>query len=95
MTRLLALTLMGALVFPAYAATHCDTREYLIQHLGSKYHERRIGAGISGGGQLIELLSSPDGATWTIIATLPNGCSHMIVTGEHWTSIVIEKGKGA
>lgn len=88
----LALALTAALTFPAHAANHCETREHFLQHLGFKYHERPVGFGISGGGALVEILSSPDGKTWTIIATLPDGCSRMVVTGKDWFVLESEKG---
>jgi hypothetical protein len=61
----------------------CQPRDLLLTWLQKNYGEVPSGLGVANG-SLIELLSSPDGASWTIIQTTPNGISCLIVDGEGW-----------
>jgi hypothetical protein len=61
----------------------CDKRPLVIERLSSKYAEVTIGAGVTSSGRLVELLASPDGATWTIIIT-NQGVSCLVGAGEGW-----------
>ena len=61
----------------------CHPRDYLLAALEEKYGEVPIGFGVTNG-RLIELLTSEDGTSWTIIQTSPNGISCMITSGEGW-----------
>ena len=40
--------------------------------------------GLSNNGGVVEILTSPEGDTWTIIITMPNGLSFLIAAGENW-----------
>ncbi|MEE2760445.1 MAG: hypothetical protein VYE18_03265 [Pseudomonadota bacterium] len=46
--------------------------------------EITVGMGLATNGGIIELFSSPDGATWTLILTMPNGKSITLSAGENW-----------
>jgi len=88
---LVALGLLAAGVLPlgsdpAFgqgAPVTCRARDSLLTQLEQKYGEVPVAIGVAGGA-LVELLSTEDGMTWTIILTSPKGMSCLIVSGEGW-----------
>jgi len=68
----------------AAAEVPCGKRDKIVDWLETKYHEEPVATGISSKGALIEVLSSEDGDTWTILLTAPNGTSCVVDTGQAW-----------
>ena len=68
---------------PAGAQSLCGQRADMLNGLGGIYTETPSAMGLSNGG-VVEVLTSPEGETWTIIVTLPNGTSCLIAAGENW-----------
>lgn len=62
----------------------CGKRAELIGTLTQSYQEKPIATGLSQDGSLVELLSTVDGSTWTILVTLPNGTSCIATAGQDW-----------
>ena len=60
----------------------------VVKTLGDRYAEESVGLGIDQNGGVIELFTSKDGVTWTIVLTMPNGLSRVIATGESWMQIM-------
>jgi hypothetical protein len=52
--------------------------------LSEKYAEVPVALGVANNGGVMEVLSSPNGTTWTIVLTMPNGQSCMIAAGDDW-----------
>ena len=69
---------------PAAAQSVCDQRSDILRELNGTYTETPAAMGLSNGGGVVEILISPEGKTWTIIITLPNGLSCLIAAGENW-----------
>ena len=65
----------------------CDLRQRVIGHLASKYKESPVAIGVTNAGGLVEVLSTGDGLTWTIIVSTPNGRTCLLASGEGWRSI--------
>jgi hypothetical protein len=65
------------------APAACGARDGLLSHLENKYGEVPVAIGVAGGA-LIELLTTKDGLTWTLILTSPQGISCLIASGEGW-----------
>ncbi len=86
---LLALVLGAVMAtIPARAAPPvCGDRSAVLQSLSSKYSEQPVAAGVASNGGVIEILKGPDGKTWTILFTYPDGPSCLIATGEAWQEI--------
>ncbi len=94
-------TLCGALAFaPALIAAliaasaggaaqqvPCNKRGDVLGHLARKYQELTVAVGVTNRGGLIEVLSSGDGKTWTIIISSPNGQACMVAAGEGWRAL--------
>lgn len=79
-----------ALIFlavPATAEAACDLREAILKKMLLGYKELPSARGITANGSVIELLVSPDGETWAMMQSLPNGVSCMIATGESWEAV--------
>jgi hypothetical protein len=78
----------GIFLFPAPAAAQqsaCAPRDKMIGDLAQKYSESPTALGLSSDGSLVEVLTSDDGTTWTIIISMPNGMSCLVAAGESWT----------
>lgn len=84
-----AFLFLGAVLWPgpSTAQTAEMPRDQLVKLLDSRYAEVPVAIGIAQNGGLIEVFTSPGGATWTIILTMPNGHSRVIGWGENWTTI--------
>ncbi len=68
----------------AMAQVQCGQRDKIVELLAVKYKEAPIATGVSSNGSLIELLSTHDGDTWTLIVTSPDGNSCLIDSGQGW-----------
>ena len=85
MFRFFAL-LIGSLVIamPAEAQMACADRSELITRLDGKYSETPVAMGLANNGDVLEVFSSPEGSTWTILVTDTNGISCLVAAGEYW-----------
>lgn len=88
MALALGLVIAGAfLAFPSHAQEAWLERSEIMSSLSKSYTEAPIGLGLAANGAVIELFTTPDGATWTLIMTLPNGLSQILGSGEAWITI--------
>tara|TARA_R110002072_G_scaffold11668_18_gene52350 strand:- start:1636 stop:1971 length:336 start_codon:yes stop_codon:yes gene_type:complete len=62
----------------------CNLREKVLSHLATKYSEAPVAIGVTSSGALLEVLSSNEGITWTVILTRPDGVSCLLAAGEGW-----------
>jgi hypothetical protein len=84
--RLLIAVLAG-MTFSANALAQqafCSTRADITAQLADKYAEISVAMGISRGGGVMEVLSAPNGNTWTLILTMEDGQSCVITEGSDW-----------
>lgn len=65
----------------------CQTHREILAHFAKNYRELPAAVGITDGGNLIEVLSTREGATWSIIVTTPNGMSCLVAAGESWRDL--------
>ena len=90
MLKYVALAAGLLLSFPSFAqdSSQCGPRDEILKELGDRYHEAPSAVGLTGDGKvLVELLVAADGATWTLLASKPNGVSCVIGDGTDWTSV--------
>ena len=71
----------------AAAQSQCNNRDSVISLLASKYKEAPVAVGVTNTGGLVEVLSTGDGNTWTIIVTTPQGMSCLVAAGEGWRAV--------
>jgi hypothetical protein len=87
-----AITVLAAL-WPASAGSAaaapaaCGPRADVLAQLARQYDEVPKAVGLANGGNLVEVLASSDGATWTIILTSPKGISCLVAAGEAWREL--------
>lgn len=65
----------------------CADRDTVLGDLGNKYNEAPSAVGLASNGGLIEILTSADKATWTIIVSMPDGTSCLLAAGEDWQDL--------
>jgi hypothetical protein len=85
-----AVLLAAAMAIPATdtaAAPACGPRSELLKQLSQRYSEAPVAVGLASDGSLIELLTSGNGASWTLIVSQPHGPSCLIAAGESWQSL--------
>ena len=74
------------------AAFACGKRSDLLAKLLSQHSEVPVAIGLSNTGGVIEVLASPDGATFTIIMTQPGGVTCLLAAGEYWETVRLKIG---
>lgn len=82
----LAALCLFAAAAPASAARLCLPHGDIAELLNTRYAEARIAIGVAEGGGLLEVFSTVDGTTWTIVVTSPQGISCVVSAGEGWHS---------
>lgn len=65
----------------------CTSRPEIISHLAGKYSEAPVAMGIANNGGVVEILTSDNGTTWTIIITMPNGMACLVAAGKSWEKL--------
>ena len=89
-TRIVAaMALLSGLAFvsiPAEAQSIAAPRAEIVKQLGNAYAEAPVAIGLTGNGSVIELFTTGDGSTWTIVITSPDGLSRVVASGESWMS---------
>ena len=81
---------------PAQSQTICFAHVDLVKELHSKHSEAPVSIGLARNGGLIEVFSTDDGSTWTIVITKPDGTSCVMATGEAWENVpVTTRGRQA
>ena len=80
---------LGLMLFSsaALAQPQCDTRDKVLSLLAEKYKEAPVALGVTNNGGLVEVLSTDEGTTWSIIVTAPDGKSCLVAAGEGWRAL--------
>ena len=68
----------------AAGAQVCLPRADMLSALEDRHGERPVGIGVTKAGELIEILASSRGQTWTILVTEPHGPTCVLSTGYGW-----------
>lgn len=89
--RLCLLIVLLSIPNLAVAQQACPPRSDLLQRLSEEYGESPIALGLTNSGVMVELLARPDGSTWTIIVSRPDGVSCPIAAGQNWRAILQEE----
>lgn len=75
---------LGAAPTQPQLSPGCVERSVLKGVLETRYAERQAAIGLAQDGRLIEVFSTPDGTTWTLIVTSKDGMSCVIGSGRAW-----------
>lgn len=65
----------------------CNTYKKGRAHLEKTYGEVVVYRGLASNGNLIEVLVSPGGKSWSIIVIFPNGRACITASGEDWIDV--------
>ena len=82
-----ALALLLVAQAPASAAPLCATHKEVAERLANGFSEVPIAIALSSDGNVIEVFTRGDRATWTIVVTKPDGMSCVVAAGETWESL--------
>ncbi|MGJ8585328.1 MAG: hypothetical protein ACSHXD_14610 [Marinosulfonomonas sp.] len=66
----------------AQQSRSCGPRERVIERLTTTYGETRQSFGLGSNNVLVETYASDANGSWTIIATLPNGTTCLVASGQ-------------
>ena len=83
-TALIAIAIVAFSWPAAGQQQNCGPTADALAALKKQYNEVPVGVGLSSDGTLLQLLTSKDGATWTVLMSSPNGVSCMVDDGENW-----------
>ena len=72
---------------PAWAQSAVAPRSQIVNVLSQRFAEVPAALGLAHDGSLVEVFTSPDGSTWTMVLTQPNGMSQIIVEGQAWIDV--------
>jgi hypothetical protein len=94
-----AVALVAMSTIPVAAATAtgsppCGSRPELLKQLSKQFKEAPVALGLAKNGSVIEVLTSDDGETWTILVSQPNGSSCLVAVGEGWEELKRVGAKG-
>ncbi len=70
----------------------CGQRDKVLGRLAQKYKEAPVAIGVTNKGALVEVLTTGDGDTWTIILSTPQGMSCLVAAGEGWRTLKRAQG---
>ncbi|MHA1114056.1 MAG: hypothetical protein ACTSRY_06070, partial [Alphaproteobacteria bacterium] len=73
----------------AATQTFCNQRAEILAQLNDRYSEAPVAMGLASNGGMIEILTSGNGTTWTIIVTMPNGLACLVAAGEGWERVPV------
>ena len=82
----LSVLILGSMSVPVSAKPICGERDKVVGKLTGSFSEKPSAMGLTASGDVIEVLTSPNGSTWTIVVTMPNGTSCLVAIGENWES---------
>ncbi|MER9237207.1 hypothetical protein NKI56_35485 [Mesorhizobium sp. M0622] len=92
-----AVMLVAMSAIPVKAETGsppCAPRPELLKQLSKRFNEAPSALGLAKDGSVIEVLTSDDGSTWTIMISRPNGSSCLVAVGEGWEELKRVGAKG-
>lgn len=76
----------------------CAERDEVVERLKEGFGEAQMGVGLVNSAQVLEVWSSDESGTWTILMTSIDGKTCMLAAGESWKTVpsgTIVKGKPA
>lgn len=80
----LGLMAFGIVSVAQSQSTICGPADQVRADLAKTYGEQPFGVGITARGTILEILRTPDGATWTMLETRPTGVSCILSAGQSW-----------
>ena len=82
---------LGAQMPPTGARMPCHNASEIAKQLNSKYDESPVAFGLQSNGNLLQVYSSEEKDTWTVVSTTPAGMSCVLATGQRWERLPYSK----
>ncbi len=83
----LTLALLLGVGGSARAQSMCTTHTEVVKQLASQHSETPAAIGLASNGGVVEVFTTGDGSTWTMVITMPDGMTCMMAAGEAWESL--------
>jgi len=77
----------------AMAQTACGDRDKIVGQLQGKYNESHRASGLETDTKMVEIWTSGDSGTWTILITKANGQTCVAAAGRNWLDMPQEEIK--
>ena len=77
-------TLLGATPAAADASQACAKRDQVVQKLAERFGETLRSLGLQRDTGVVEIYSSEETGTWTILMTRPDGTTCLLASGQLW-----------
>lgn len=94
-------TVTAALIFgtlalapPVQARTVCAERSIIVERLEDRFHETYQGAGLQSATSLLEIWSSDETGSWTMLLSHADGISCVVASGTSWQFDQASKAAG-
>lgn len=87
MTLGLGIMALAAQNVSAQDNRNCAPRDFVLDRLAEGYGETRQSIGLAAQGTVIEVFASGETGSWTIIATMPNGTTCMVASGQSFETV--------
>jgi hypothetical protein len=78
---------LGAQTVPSQQRVPCHNATEIAKQLSSKYDEAPVAFGLQSNGNLLQVYSSEEKDTWTVVSTTPTGMSCIVAAGKRWESL--------
>ena len=86
-TTILAAGACLAVTTAAQAQMQCRQHKEVLGKFADTYKESPVAGGLTQDGRLLQVLSSGDNGTWTIVLSKPDGLTCVIMAGEAWRKL--------
>jgi hypothetical protein len=78
---------LGAQTAPANPRMPCHNAMEVAKQLSTKYDEAPVAFGLQSNGNLLQVYSSEEKGTWTVVSTTPAGMSCIVAAGKRWENL--------
>lgn len=75
---------LSVIAGPAFAEKACGHRDKIVGQLSAKYQESHRASGLETDTKMVEIWTSKDSGTWTILVTNANGITCVAAAGNNW-----------
>jgi hypothetical protein len=65
----------------------CNKRSEVMKNLSANYKEAPTALGMASSGGVLEVMTSKDGKTWTVLLTKTDGTSCLVAMGNSWENV--------
>jgi hypothetical protein len=80
---------LGAQTAPSNPRMPCHNAIEIAKQLSNKYDEAPVAIGLQSNGNLLQVYSSEEKNTWTVVSTTPTGVTCIIAAGKRWVSLPV------